>query len=141
MFFSAFWSTCQWGGYSPPPAPPGYATGWSRGLKAKDTKNIRGQGQRFRAQTLTRPRTQAPVFSEKKRSSKQFFRRSQKKRSLKIFFKRSPVKNVFQKFFSADLKNFIASKKVLSSSRGRQFSRTRGQVGEDGAQWDKNYII
>ena len=26
FFFSAFWSTCQWGGAIAPPLPPGYAT-------------------------------------------------------------------------------------------------------------------
>ena len=47
-------------------------------LKAKETKKIRGQGQGqpFRGQTLSRPRTQAQAFSKKKRSSKIFFRRS-----------------------------------------------------------------
>ena len=84
--------------------------------KAKDTKKIRGQGQGqpFRGQTLSRPRTgmleakakdqghKRQVLSKKKkkkRSSQKFFRRSpekkKKKRSSQKFFKRSPQKNVF----------------------------------------------
>ena len=87
--------------------------------KAKDTKKIRdqgqGQGQPFRGQTLSRPRTgmleakakdqgHKRKCSQKKRSSQKFFRRSPKKKGLhknflsdlhkktfsKIFFKRSP---------------------------------------------------
>ena len=38
-----------------------------------------GQGQPFRGQTLSRPRTQAQVLPKKKRSSQKFFRRSPKK--------------------------------------------------------------
>ena len=74
--------------------------------KAKDTKKIRGQGQGqpFRGQTLSRPRTRmleakakdqghkAQVLSKKKRSLQKFFRRSQKKK------KKSLHKN-----FSSDL--------------------------------------
>ena len=82
--------------------------------KAKDTKKIRGQGQGqpFRGQTLSRPRTGmleakakdqghkrkcSPKKKKKNRSSQKFFRRSQKKkkRSSQKFFKRSPQKNVF----------------------------------------------
>ena len=53
--------------------------------KAKDTKKIRGQGQPFRGQNLSRPRTgmleakakdTGPIVLQKKRSSKFFFRRS-----------------------------------------------------------------
>ena len=64
--------------------------------KAKDTKKIRGQGQGqpFRGQTLSRPRTgmleakdqghKAQVLSKKKkRSSQKFVRRSQKKKKEK----------------------------------------------------------
>ena len=69
-------------------------------LEAKDTKKIRGQGQgqgqRFRGQTLSRPRTgmleakakdqghKAQVLSKKKkkRSSQKFFRRSPKNKGL-----------------------------------------------------------
>ena len=107
--------------------------------KAKDTKKIRGQGQGqpFRGQTLSRPRTgmleakakdhghKAQVLSKKKkkkkRSSQKFFRRSpkKKKRSAQKFFKRSPLKNVFQKIFQALHKILTFQKIVLSSSRGQ----------------------
>ena len=53
-------------------------------LKAMDIKKIEAQEQPLRGQTLSRPRTQAQVFSKKKRSSK---------------------------FFSGDLQNFKNSKK------------------------------
>ena len=109
--------------------------------KAKDTKKIRGQGQGqpFRGQTLSRPRTgmleakakdqghKAQVLSKKKkRSSKKFFKRSpkkkkkkKKKRSSQKFFKRSPLKNVFQKIFQPLHKILTFQKIVLSSSRGQ----------------------
>ena len=77
-----------------------YLQRWSRGHKA------RGQGQLFRGQTLSRPRTQAQVLSKKKRSSQKFFRRS-------------PQKNVFQKIFQTLLKILTNQKIVLSSSRGQ----------------------
>ena len=82
--------------------------------KAKDTKKIRGQGQGqpFRGQTLSRPRTgmleakdqgprtQAQVLSIKKSLHKNFSGDLQKKkRSSQKFFKRSPRKHVFKKFF------------------------------------------
>ena len=72
-------------------------------LEAKDTKKIRGQGQGqpFREQTLSRPRTgmletkakdqgHRCKCSPKKKVSKIFFRRSSKKTSSKKLFKRSP---------------------------------------------------
>ena len=112
--------------------------------KAKDTKKIRGQGQGqpFRGQTLSRPRTgmleakakdqghKAQVLSKKKKkktSSQKFFRRSpkkkkkkkKKKRSSQKFFKRSPRKNAFQKIFQPLHKILTFQKIVLSSSRGQ----------------------
>ena len=103
--------------------------------KAKDTKKIRGQGQGqpFRGQTLSRPRTgmlEAKATDQghkrkcspkkKKRSSQKFFRRSpKKKRSSQTFFKRSPQKNVLQKIFQALHKILTIQKIVLSSSRGQ----------------------
>ena len=92
--------------------------------KAKDTKKIRGQGQGqpFRGQTLSRPRTgmleakakdqghKAQVLSKKKKK---------KKRSSQKFFKRSPLKNVFQTIFQALHKILTFQKIVLSSSRGQ----------------------
>ena len=102
MFFSfCILVDMPMGGLEP---PPGYATvpdyvgcfsceqGWSRGHKAQcqGHKKIRGQGQLFRGQTLSRPRTWlleeakdqghtckcSPNKKEKKRSSKKFFRQS-----------------------------------------------------------------
>ena len=71
--------------------------------KAKDTKKIRGQGQPFREQTLSRPRTgmleaKAKDQEHKRKCSPQkkkvftkiFQAISQKKKSLQKFFKRSP---------------------------------------------------
>ena len=104
--------------------------------KAKDKKKIRGQGQGqpFRGQTLSRPRTgmfeakdkghKRKCFPKKKRSSQKFFRRSpknktKKKRSSQKFFRRSPQKNVFQKIFQALHKILTIQRIVLSSSRGQ----------------------
>ena len=115
--------------------------------KAKDTKIIRGQGQRqsFRGQTLSRPRTgmleaKAKDTSlsalQKKRSSQKFFRRSQKKRSSQKFFWPPPQKNVFQKIFQALHKILTIQKIVLSSSReqanfrGLEASRPRPRTSK-----------
>ena len=102
--------------------------------KAKDTKKIRGQGQGqpFRKQTLSRPRTgmleakakdqghKRKCSPKKKRSSQKFFKRSpKKKRSSQKFFKRSPQKNVFQKNFQVLHKILTIQKILLSSSRGQ----------------------
>ena len=113
--------------------------------KAKDTKKIRGQGQGqpFRGQTLSRPRTgmleakakdqghKAQVLSKKKKKKKKVFtnifqaiskkkkKKKKKKRSSQKFFKRSPLKNVFQKIFQAFHKILTFQKIVLSSSRGQ----------------------
>ena len=109
----------------------------TQGSRPRTQKKIRGQGQGqpFRGQTLSRPRTgmleakakdqghKAQVLSKKKRSSQKFFRRSpkkkKKKRSSQKFFKRSPLKNVFQKIFQALHKILTFQKIVLSSSRGQ----------------------
>ena len=63
--------------------------------KAKDTKKFRGQGQ---GQTLLRPRTKDTGASilQKKKVFKKNFKQSQKKRSSKNFFRRkSSSKNFF----------------------------------------------
>ena len=100
-------------------------------LKAKDTKKIRGQGQGqpFRGQTLSRPRTgmleaknqghKRKCSPKKKRPSQKFFKKKKKKRSSQKFFKRSPQKNVFQKNFQALHKILTIQKILLSSSRGQ----------------------
>ena len=77
--------------------------------KAKDTKTIRGQGQPFRGQTLSRPRTgmleakakdtSASALQKKKRSSQKFFRRSQKKKGLHKNFSSDLHKKTFSKKF------------------------------------------
>ena len=110
--------------------------------KAKDTKKIRGQGQGqpFRGQTLSRPRTgmleakakdqghKAQVLSKKKKKKKVFTnifqaiskkKKKKKKRSSQKFFKRSPRKNAFQKIFQPLHKILTFQKIVLSSSRGQ----------------------
>ena len=107
--------------------------------KAKDTKKIRGQGQGqpFRGQTLSRPRTgmleakakdqghKAQVLSEKKKKglhknfSGDLQKKKKKKRSSQKFFKRSPRKNAFQKIFQPLHKILTFQKIVLSSSRGQ----------------------
>ena len=104
--------------------------------KAKDTKKIRGQGQGqpFRGQKLSRPRTgmleakdqghKAQVLSKKKKKvfTKIFqaiSKKKKKKRSSQKFFKRSPLKNVFQTIFQALHKILTFQKIVLSSSRGQ----------------------
>ena len=64
--------------------------------KAKDTKKIRGQGQGqpFRGQTLSRPRTGMLEAKAKDQGHKRKCS-PKKKRSSQKFFKRSPQKNVF----------------------------------------------
>ena len=101
-------------------------------LKAKDTKNIRGQRQPFRGQTLSRARTQAQVFSKKIiiiRSSK-FFLTRLKKRSLinffQVFSKKQNQKISKKTSFSTknDLQNFKDSKNTAAlEPRTGQFSR------------------
>ena len=106
--------------------------------KAKDTKKIQGQGQPFRGQTLSRPRTgmleakakdqghKAQVLSKKKKKkglhknfSGDLQNKKKKKRSSQKFFKQSPLKNVFQKIFQPLHKILTFQKIVLSSSRGQ----------------------
>ena len=100
-------------------------------LEAKDTKKIRGQGQPFRGQTLSRPRTgmleakakdtsASALQKEKKKVFTKIFQTisEKKKRSSQKNFKRSPQKNVFQKIFQAIHKILTIQKILLSSSRG-----------------------
>ena len=84
-------------------------------LEAKDTKKIQGQGQPFRGQTLSRPRTGKLEAKDTSASALQ----KKKKRSSQKFFKRSPRKNVYQKIFQALHKILTFQKIVLSSSRGQ----------------------
>ena len=119
---------------------------WSRGgvedtrleAKAKDTKKIRGQGQGqpFRGQTLSRPRTgmleakakdqghRAQVLSKKKKKVLtkifQAISKKKKKKKKKVFtkiFQAISTKKRFPKNFSSPSQNFNIPKIVLSSSR------------------------
>ena len=102
-------------------------------LEAKDTKNIRGQRQPFRGQTLSKARTQAQVFSKKImiiKSSKIFFTRV-KKKVFKIFFQEISKKQnqkISKKTNFAtknELQNFKNSKNTaVLEPRTGQFSRT-----------------
>ena len=90
-------------------------------LKAKNTKKIRalGQGQPFRGQTLSRPRTGMLEAKAKDQGHKRKCSKKKKKRSSQKFFKRSPRKNVFQKIFQPLHKILTIQKIVLSSNRGQ----------------------
>ena len=102
--------------------------------KAKDTKKIRGQGQGqpFRGQTLSRPRTEMleakakdqglkRKCSPKKKVFTKIFQAisKKKKRSSQKFFKQSPLNNVFLKIFQVLHKILTFQKMVRSSSRGQ----------------------
>ena len=70
-------------------------------LEAKDTKKIRGQGQPFRGQTLSRPRTGMLEAKAKDQGHKRKCSPKKKKVFTKIFQAISKKKNVFQKIFQA----------------------------------------
>ena len=100
--------------------------------KAKDTKKIRGQGQGqpFRGQTLSRPRTgmleakakdqghKAQVLSKKKKKKKKVF--------TKIFQAISTKKRFPKNFSSAPQKFKIPKNSAVLEPRTGQFSRTWG---------------
>ena len=105
--------------------------------KAKDTKKIRGQGQPFRGQTLSRPRTRmleakakdtsTKALQKKKRSTQKCFSRSPKKKK-KVFtkiFQAISTKKRSPKNFSSAPQNFnnLKHSAVLKPRTG-QFSRT-----------------
>ena len=88
----------------------------TQGLRPRTQKKFQGQGQPFRGQTLSRPRTgmlKAKANQGHKRKC------SPKKKSSQKFFRRSPQKNVFQKIFQALHKILTIQKIVLSLSRGQ----------------------
>ena len=88
--------------------------------KAKDTKKIpgQGQGQPFRGQTLSRPRTGMLEAKAKDQGHKR--KCSPKKKGLHKNFSGDLHKNnVFQKIFQALHKILTIQKLVLSSSRGQ----------------------
>ena len=94
--------------------------------KAKDTKKIRGQGQGqpFRGQTLSRPRTGMPEAKDQGHKCKC----STKKRKKKVFtkiFQAISTKNLFPKNFSSAPQNFNNSKNsAVLERRTGQLSRT-----------------
>ena len=101
--------------------------------KVKDTKKIRGQGQGqpFRKQTLSRPRTAmldakakdtGGKCSPKKKGFKKIFLIFQaisKNKGLKKFFSGDLQKKSLEKNFQAIYKILTIQKLVLSSSRGQ----------------------
>ena len=101
--------------------------------RPRTQKKIRGQGQGqpFRGQTLSRPRTgmleakdqghkrECSLKKKKQGLHKNFSSDFHKKTFSKKFFKRSPLKNVFQKIFQALRKILTIQKIVLSLSRGQ----------------------
>ena len=89
--------------------------------KAKDTKKIRGQGQGqpFRGQTLSRPRTGMLEAKAKDQGHKRKCSpKKKKKRSSQKFFRRSPKKKKkgLHKNFSSDLHKKTFSKKFFKRS-------------------------
>ena len=116
--------------------------------KAKDTKKIRGQGQGqpFRGQTLSRPRTgmleakakdqghKAQVLSKKKKKKKGLHKnfssdlQKKKKKKKKVFtkiFQAISTKKRFPKNFSSAPQNFnIPKNSAVLEPRTGQFSRT-----------------
>ena len=97
---------------------------WSRGHKARGQgqghKKIRGQGQSFRGQTLSRPRTGMLAAKAKDQGHKRKCSPKKKKRSSQKFFRQSPKKKGLHKHFSSDLHKILTIQKiVLSSSRGQ----------------------
>ena len=86
---------------------------------AKDTKKIRGQGQgqSFRGQTLSRPRTEMLEAKAKDQGHKRKCSPKKKKKVFTKLFQAMPQKNVFQKIFQALHKILTIQKILLSSSR------------------------
>ena len=95
-------------------------------LEAKDTKKIQGQGQPFRGQTLSRPRTKdtsASALQKKKKKKKKVFTK---------IFQAIPTKKRFPKIFSSAPQNFNNSKNsAVLEPRTGQFSRTWGLEAKD----------
>ena len=109
--------------------------------KAKDTKKIRGQGQPFRGQTLSRPRTgmleakdtSASALQKKKKVFTKIFQAiSKKKKVFTKIFQAISTKKRFLKNFSSAPQNFNNSKNTaVLEPRTGQFSRTRGLEAKD----------
>ena len=90
--------------------------------EAKDSlsedRHSRGQGQPFRGQTLSRPRTGMLETKAKNQGHKRKCS-PKKKKILSKIYKRSPQKNVFQKIFQPLHEILTIQKIVLSSSQGQ----------------------
>ena len=103
--------------------------GFSRGgvedtrleAKAKDIKKIRGQGQGqpFRGQTLSRPRTECSRPRPRTKDTSASALQKKKKGLHKNFSGDLKKKNVFQKIFQVLHKILTIQKMLLSSSRGQ----------------------
>ena len=95
-------------------------------LEAKETKKIRGQGQGqpFRGQTLSRPRT---GMLEAKDTSASALQKKKKKKIFTKIFQAISTKKRFPKNFSSASQNFNNSKNTaVLEPRTGQFSRTWG---------------
>ena len=94
--------------------------------KAKDTKIIRGQGQPFRGQTLSRPRTGMLEAKAKNQGHKRNCS-PKKKKGLHKNFSSDLHKKTFSKKFSSAPQNFNNAKNsAVLDPRTGQFSRTWG---------------
>ena len=96
--------------------------------KAKDTKKIRGQGQPFRGQTLSRPRTGMLEAKAKDQGRKaQVLSKKKKKKVFTKIFQAISTKKRFPKNFSSTPQNFnIPENSAVLEPRTGQFSRTSG---------------
>ena len=93
-------------------------------LEAKDTKKIRGQGQLFRGQTLSRTRTGMLEAKAKNQGHKRKCSPKKKKVFTKIFQAISTKKR-FPNHFSTAPQNFdIPNNSAVLEPRTGQFSRT-----------------
>ena len=95
--------------------------------KAKDTKKIRGQGQGqpFRGQTLSRPRTGMLEAKAKDQGHKRKCSPKKKKKVFTKIFQAISTKKRFPKNFSTASQNFNNSKnRAVLEPRTGQFLRT-----------------
>ena len=95
--------------------------------KAKDTKKIRGQGQGqpFRGQTLSRPRTGMLEAKAKDQGHKAQVLSKKKKKVFTKIFQAISTKKRFPKKFSSAPQNFnIPKNRAVLEPRTGQFSRT-----------------
>ena len=96
----------------------------AQGSRPRTQKNIRGQRQPFRGQTLSRAKTQAQVFSKKKMSLKIFFQVFSKKQNQKISKKQVFLQTTIYKILRI-LKIPLFSSRGQGNFRGLEASRPR----------------